>query len=330
VASAVAVQAADRGDLGLLADALVAKGTCCRRTGRIDEGVAAMAEGIALATAAGDDSVRFRGLINRAWLLLEHDPARAMEATEAGIAVARRLGVASMERLLSTFLVELGMQLGAWAPIDALLATADLDRWEGSDALQVLSSAVALAAGRGDDPGLWQRRLDALDADPEMKRLYVLETSWDIAMAAERYDEAMRAGWALAEQGEGFYLAAWLFAARGSLWAGDPARARSALERMPEAGRTARVLQPQVAALDAAAAAALGEEGDHLGPFLAAHAAVAGLGLRWRAALAALDAALVFPGEPAVRPLLAEARDLFAEVGAHPWRERAEQLLGEP
>jgi tetratricopeptide (TPR) repeat protein len=320
-ADVVTLRAERYGDLALLADALVTKGTCCGRLGRIDEGIDAITEGIAITERiSGDHGVRLRGIINRAWLMLDHQPRRAFDAVIHALDIARRLGAGSSERILITFLVELSYHLGEWDVADEALIATDLDRFEGVDAAVLTTAAIDLDAARGRDVSPWLDRLSQLSTVIDERHFegYRRQAAVAIANAEGRFADAATAAWSAAETSGDVWPASWLLAARAALWAGNPTLAADALQHLTGKTQPAAIAARH-AALNATITAAIDEREAIPDGVMVAHAELIDLGLHWDATLTALDTVIVFPDDRRNHDALQHARRFLERVGATPY-----------
>lgn len=148
------------------------------------------------------------------------------------------------------------------------------------------------------------------------------------ATADGRLVDAEAIAWSAADGGGELSPQLWLGAARCSLWAGDPRRAADALHRFDGPMQHALTLSPVRDALTAAVGFALGQKGCDFDAVCEARRSLLHLGLRWPAALVAIDAAIVFGiEEPGVTDELADARAFLADVQSSPYLRIIDHLI---
>ena len=153
------LEAAERADLvGVLADALVTRGSALAFIGRIREGLGVIEIGERLARAHGLTSTLMRAINNRASSLYDFDPPATIELTREGLELARRVGdrgaMFAMRGLLGFGLVLAGDLDGALASFEAGLA----EEPEPADALVLLDGVIIVRAARGEAVGELHRR----------------------------------------------------------------------------------------------------------------------------------------------------------------------------
>jgi tetratricopeptide (TPR) repeat protein len=307
---------------GLKADALVTQGTCCLRRGRIEQGIDALTEGIRLAEQSGHLGTLLRGKINLAWILMEHDPRRAHALAVDGMSFARRVGATGTERFMLGMRVELAQCLGAWDDLDHALDMIALDGWEGSDLGSMLTQSIVIAASRGHDVSVLREQLSTLEPLVAVDAFasWLGQADVAIATAGGRLDDAESAAWSCAEADHGVLATPWLSAARCSLWAGHLERAEQALRQFDETRHAAHMVLLVRDALAGSVDFALGRAGLQPDAVLEHRQALLDLGLRWPAALVAIDAAIAFGTvHPEVNRELAHARLFFADGNCIPY-----------
>ncbi len=322
LAQRVVSVANDHGAIGLKADALVTHGTCCLRPGRIERGIDALTEGIRLAEESGQLGTLLRGKSNLAWILMEHDPRRAHALTVEGMSFARRVGATGTERWMLGIRVELAQSLGDWDDLDHALEMIPLDGWEGSELGSMLSLSIVIAASRGQDVSVLYEQLLALEphVDGDLFASWLGPAAVAIATAGGRLGDAESAAWSCAEADHGLMPAAWLSAARCSLWAGHPQRAKQALRQLDETTHATHMVLLGRDALAGSVDFVLGQAGSRVGAVLEHRHALLDLGLGWPAALVAIDAAIAFgPADPEVSTELADARSFFVAANCLPY-----------
>lgn len=322
LAESVVSVANDHGAIALKADALVTQGTCCLRPGRIEQGIDALTEGIRLAEQSGRLGTLLRGKSNLAWILMEHDPRRAHALTVDGISFARRIGATGTERWMLGIRVELAQCLGDWDDLDQALEMIALDGWEGSDRGAMLSLSIVIAASRGLDVSILREQLSALEPHVAVDEF----ASWlgpanvAIANAEGQLGDAETAAWSCAEADHGQSPAAWLSAARCSLWAGHPQQAEQALRQLDGTTHATHMFLLVRDALAGSVDFALGHAGSQVSAVLEHRHALLDLGFRWPAALVAIDAVVAFGiAHPGVRSELLHARSFFVEGNCLPY-----------
>lgn len=314
--------AIDNDAISLRADALVALGTCCGRLGRIEEGLEHLTEGVRLAEASGQLGTLLRGKTNLVWILMQHDPLRAHALAVDGCTFARRVGATSMERFMLSFRAGLAHQLGDWQDADAALELVTWDGWEGSDVGQMLTTAISISAARGLNVSEMYPRLTALESlvANSFYSAWLSEADVAIHTAAGRLRDAETAAWTGAEAGSTLEPSMWLRAARCSLWARRPHRAAAALQHFDETVKSAQMLLLERDALAGSIAYALGQTDPVLGAVLKSRHELLDLGLRWPAALTAIDAVTAFgANHPDLTTDIAHARAFFLETNCAPY-----------
>jgi class 3 adenylate cyclase len=322
--------AEQEGDVPVLSDTLITKGTALVNMGRGREGVALLELGTQIAEA--DDLIRtqLRGLINLSVSTSETDPAAALESCTRGLALARRLGSGETTPSFVGNLSFLALRTGDWdLAASELLAAAD-ERWGGGDGALVLNNLWGVLVLRGEDASRVQADLEAMAGD--LDEAFYLSARFDslavAALAAGDFSEAARQ-WR--EAGRVYppnAASMGLQAARAALWAGDTQSARADLElidalRLPYAASVAnrRSLRAGIDWLE-------GRRDGAVAALAAARRQLLGIGLRWDASQAALDAGFtVGAGDPTVREALLEARDFLTGAQARPIVAIVDRLL---
>ena len=325
------LEVAEHADLpAIVADTLVSKGTALGSLGRVIEGVAVIAAGRDLAEARGFGSTVLRAQNNIAYTEALRDPRASLEASKAGLAGTRRLGIRGWMAGFIGNLGEFGMRTGEWDEALIELDAALTETWEGFDRVSLVSSAVGLRAARGEavDDGLAEvsQLADASD-DPQARSAGAV-TAATVAFARGDLDAA-RAEW---ERAGGMLvgLVPWVRArsARAALWMGDVAGAIEDLAAVDASGFHGPALEADRATIRAGIAALEGRTNEALNLYREALLAWRDLGLLWDEALCGLDMAqLLDPAESEVRAAAERARETLVRLEAAPFIARLDAAL---
>ena len=322
--------AAERGDLvDLVADTLITRGSALCGLGRTYEGIGAIKAGIELADAAGFRQTALRGRANLGGMLEPSDPHDALSTSRAALEEAARLGNRS---LLSVALVNAtsdAVETGDWdwavrqceSALEAELG--DVDRAVAT------SGVLWVRSLRGDDIADEAVRLEehllGTDLSPEIFFLRFL-----VAFGAGRMRDAYEATMAHAQvHGEEGYTL-YSDAAFCALWERDAGRAAASLAALVSTGVHGRVVSTNRRTIQAGLAALEGRKAESLSGFREALSDWRDLGLPWRLSLTAILMATVLGrDEPEVRSAATEARLILARLGARPFLDHLEALIGE-
>ncbi len=328
------LEAAEHADLvGVLADALVTRGSAIGFLGRVRESLGVIEIGERLARTHGLTSTLLRAINNRSGSLFDFDPAAAVAITQEGLAIARRVGdrtaLFSMRALTGWGQLITGELEGALASFEAGLA----DDPEPADALVLLDGVIITRATRGEPVTELIGQLDRLAvgiSDSNVAWVTIDAPAW-IAFCDGRHADAVRR-WRegaaqMPSQGPG-----WLAAAASlSLIAGDAAGAVSALEALDATGFHTPALDLRRRCARAGLAALDGRTAEAARGYRDALRGMLDLGLAWDHALAVVEAASVLgPGQPEVAEAIAIGRRALERMGAKPFLARLDAALERP
>jgi tetratricopeptide (TPR) repeat protein len=296
------------------------------------EGAGALEAGIRLAESEGLNNIVGRGLLNLGVAYLGRDPRMSLDRSRAAYNLASRFG------LRSTYATSLGnageaaVVLGEWDW--ALTATADVsvEHLEPTDRATILRAREEILAARGES-------IDALLAEHEQligeqsdsqQHSNLIAGSAIGAFAAGRYRDAADAWRRSAELNPTNVSSDLPRAARALLWAGDHAGVRSALVSFEAAEIHGRAVDINRRAIRAALTALDGDRDAAAQEYGAIVPELAEMGLEYERALVVVDMALVLGSEaPVVQAFATDARAIFERLGARPFSEKLEELLGE-
>jgi class 3 adenylate cyclase/tetratricopeptide (TPR) repeat protein len=315
----------------IVAMTLVTKASALMFSGHRREGVALLEGAILDARAHGQHMAALRGGNNLASVTVESDPRGALERTREGMALARRLGLASFDGYHAGNAAGAAERLGEWAwTQEALgeLVDADPDRME-AEWIASCRDYYTVWTGEPDTDRaerLLQRALRENDYQSELNTSLWLARC---AFAAGRPAEALRRSepfFKYAEPGSPAFDFAMV--ARFALHAGRLDVARQVLGLVDE--QFGGVVDDDISALRGGIAALEGPVPEAIGLYRAALAGYRDAGCRFDVALTILDmAALIGPAEPAVRAAIPEGREILESLGARPLIERLDVLASE-
>ena len=326
-----ALEVAEREGLtALLADTLISKGSALSNLGRVQEGVGVIEIGERIATSAGLTATLLRGLNNRSVSLGEIDPTAAIEASAAGLAEARRVGLRFWVLGFSVGVGYAALMLGDWDRAEAALSEALADDPDPEDRLSVLSNFVLLRAYRGDDVSTLLAELTRL-TEATMDPVLVSslhEARGAAALASGRLSEAYAEKMTAAEVGGVNITTHWAQAARAALWAGDTTGANTALETLEAAGFRVPTAEARTVTIRAGLAAAVGDEAAAIRLYRDALRHWRDLRIEFEEALCGMDMAILLePSNPDVRAAADSARSFLIRVHATPLLDRLEAAI---
>ena len=327
-----ALEVAEHGDLvALLADTLITKGSSLGDLGRIQEGIGAIETGERLARSAGLVSTLLRGLNNRTVYQGEIDPVATLEASDEGLALARRMG----QRFWTfNFAVGIGFccfRFGDWSRAAAVLDEALADDPDPEDRIPLLANAALMPAFRGADVGGILSEIASLIGTNADRNLVAAlrDASGAAALGAGRLDDAV------VEYREAAELSAnagatdeRLLAARAAFWGGNAPGAAAELVEIEASGYRAPAVEARTATIRAGLAASEGRRAEALGLYRDALRRWQDLGMVWDEVLTSIDmATLLDPAEPEVRAAAASAREVLTRLGAKPFLARLDAAM---
>jgi class 3 adenylate cyclase/tetratricopeptide (TPR) repeat protein len=318
-----------RGMTGIVAEALVNKGSSLANAGRWREGTALSELGVALAEQAGNSELHLRALNNLAAGVVEDDPARAVRITTEALAVARRLGLRGMVNwLMGTVSYGRHWHGLAWDETMVELAVARDEAGNDLDSARLSAALLAFRLVRGEIDDAELARIEATIGDTD-------DPALGGALLTLRANRMLVAGELLAAH-ELFARSAarseadeepFIGLMRVSIWRHDltlAKEAQAAIERLPFSGRAAMASHGWSRA---AVAALEGRRDEAVRDLVAAYEAVRALEMDFEAARIALDAVTLLPDEAVLQPPAEWARRKFEELGARPYLERLEVAL---
>jgi class 3 adenylate cyclase len=328
VADQVLESAERSGQVDVIADTLVTRGSALVSLGRRYEGIGAIEAGRSIAAAHSFHPTVGRALNNLASFLYDIDPRAGLAAAREGIALARRLGIRSFQLLDNSF--GEAVRTGEWD-----WAAVELERVLGED-LDPLTRAVALSdlislrAARGEPTAALLAELEDLpeaESDTAKTSGLAWARAW-IAFFEGRYEtvrtEAHRAAELFSQNaGEGFLLGA-----RAALLSLQPIAARQDLTQVERTGRRGRAMDADRGTIEAGLAALDGNRDEALATYRESLRAWRDLGLVWDEALCAIDmATLLDPGEPEVKAAAEAARRILSRLGTRPLLDRLDAAM---
>ena len=328
------LEAAERADLvGVLADALVTRGSALGYIGRIREGLGVIEIGERLARAHGLTSTLMRAINNRASSLYDFDPSATIELTTEGLELARRVGdrgaLFAMRGLLGFGFVLAGDLDGALASFEAGLA----EEPEPADALVLLDGAIVVRAARGEAVGELLAELERLAVgitDSNIVWTTVDAPAW-VAFCEERFTEAEQLWREGAARMPGVASGWWPAATGAALASRDAAAAASDLAALDATGLHAPALELHRVRLRAGLAALEGRPIDAARGYREALQGMLDLGLTWDHALTTVEMAVVMgPSDPVLASAVAIARPALERARAAPFLARLDAALGRP
>jgi tetratricopeptide (TPR) repeat protein len=324
------VDAERAGDLELITDLLITKGSALSTDGRWREGVALLEAAYRLALRQGLGWPAARAANNLAATLIDSDPAASVSIGREGVELSRRYGFRALHIGTLMNATEAAIQTGdrTWAEDE--FATVVDDDLELIDLAQVLVGRVELEAIAGRDVSEKVRRLAASRAsmpDSEWDTMSAIGLTW-AALAAGDLDEAYRLSMEAARPGQLNEPGGLALAASISILRRDRDGLREATERLDALGArgplTALVREDAragVIALD-------GRWGEALAAYQDLWRRLRDSGLRFTRALSQFAAATAAPSwEPGVAAIAAEARAAFEESGALAFVRQVDALV---
>ncbi len=327
-----ALAAGERLDLvETVCDLLITRGSALCHVGRIYEGRGAIRAGVDLADERGLVSTALRGRLNLG--VLAGDPRSSYEAAQEAYEIARRYGLSGYVRTILINMGSAAMEVGEWDPA---LRAVEAFRAENTVPLTEMYlrwGTFTFRAWRGEDLTLeaaelseWARSIGESASDAAV---FDLQAQVDYALGSFA---AAADGWmAFAPTDPLNAPSAYLEAGTAAILGSDIPRTRAAIAGLADAigrGRywalNLRFLRVGLMALEGSSAEALREGRSLIAEY-------ARLGVPWRQAVVTL--ALVHalgPGDPELRELAGEAREIFARLGAKPFVAWLDEALHDP
>jgi tetratricopeptide (TPR) repeat protein len=319
------------GDVPLIADVLITKGSLIRMAGRSYEGEAALRAGQQLAETNGLWLTAIRGLINISAGDFGRDPTESLTAARKAMALARKYGFRSSLATASGNALETGARFGEWDWVvteGRRLLDEDLEQ---ADRMNVVRGIEEVMAYRGDHV---EAMLDEHRRHAEASKNQVVESNYYGALAAHRFalgdfSAAANEWWRSSELNATNQIYDVPRAARACLFARDAAGARRFFDTF-EALIIHSVEADAVRAEIRAGFAALANDRDE------ALELYAEAFKNWDSLHVVLDGALariamvrlLGADDPAVAEPLREAREVLGQLGARPLLQQLDELEG--
>jgi class 3 adenylate cyclase/tetratricopeptide (TPR) repeat protein len=302
----------------VIVEALNNKGAALDLVGRWREGTLLLEGAVKFADDHVSPELRLRVMNNLASLLDGDNPMRSAETLAEGIELARRWGVRGNMNWLINHYVNITAYLGGdWdRNVELLEQTLD-EATDDADRSTLLGALLAYLAIRGEDIELRMQTWAKLSAGKDQTEIDA-NGSWLRGWAAwgrgdnEAAWKAFQHAYELLplDGGNVFELL------HAAVVTGDPVRIREAaanIEQFPGSGRVA--LGMRVSARSAVAALD-NRTRDAVAGFLDAHQRFTDVGVEWLRAEMAIDASLLLPNEPQIRPLAESAERTFERLRA--------------
>jgi tetratricopeptide (TPR) repeat protein len=324
---------AEHDDLtGLLADALVTKGSALTGLGRVREGVGVIRTGAEVARANGHTATLLRALRN--WSVVEAfevDASASREQNLELLELARRVGdrntvVDSLQTLgwfVALYDVDPERALAMWAD----LLAEDL---EPADEVPILIATTILQTWSGEVSSEHLARLDDLAprlSQPGFRGAPGEVRGW-IDLSEGRLGEALRRWEPRVGEvsDETSFLSSWC--GRAALWLGDEPNVAIWHERIAGVGIHLPATELRLRSLAAGLAALRGASAEALAGYRLVLDGWKRLGHTYEEAFTAIDMASVLdPGLDEVRQAAERARGILERMGAKPYRARLDASM---
>jgi class 3 adenylate cyclase/tetratricopeptide (TPR) repeat protein len=313
------LEEAEHADLvGIVADALITKGTALASIGRLVEGAALVDVGGRLAEDRGLVITRLRGLNNLSVVTADSDPAEALRATLEGLALARRVGNEGWTRGFVGNLGYAALRSGEWDLGAREMRAALEDDLEPGDSVLILNNLISIVAFRGEDPASLMAALERACEDlPEQQaRALLFESRACIELVAGRWTEAARLQRISAGEGIASGVGSLVSAALLHLWARQPGEATRDLEAIDALHLHLPAIDAQREAIIAGLAALDGRPDEAVSGLATAYRRLVDLGLLDDAGRIAITAGILLGVDrPEVVAIVQDAREFYARVG---------------
>jgi len=317
-------------DVGVVADAVVTKGTALMYASRYREGLVLLAGGLQLAESHGLVNSEMRARMNTSFIQIIDDPRQSSATARAGLDRARRLGLRDWTLLQASNYVAAAFVLGDWDAV--LVLAAELDASGApltTDLIEVIGIPTAIHAFRGEAEAVRENaaRFEAAlgSATASQEQTIADEIAMFVELAEGRLAEVLAHDLAAAERLYGFVCHK--LAGHAALWTGDIERARAALDPMTASGPPGRWASASRLALQAGIAAAAGDARASDAGYREALDALREIGAVRDVALGAMDRVAVIADEPTARAAAEEARTIWQRLGARAMLDRLDELL---
>jgi class 3 adenylate cyclase/tetratricopeptide (TPR) repeat protein len=304
------------GQIDVLADGLVTKGSLLCGFGRLHEGIAVIEAGERLALEHGYGATQLRGLNNRISYFEDIDPRAAHELAVTGLELAGRLGERPVMYgfLQAIAFDELLMNADTDAPIALLEPVLEEDSDTG-DRIQLVTALILARGARGDDVTPLLEQIDRSSAGVTDPRAGAEFARAFVDLFAGRYREAADEFGRVTQADDFAFAHQW--SARVALLARDVAAAErkaAALEALPF---LPPVQELRLTTMRAGIAAARGDTETALRLFRVAIGGWKDFGLLWEVAWVGFDMAVSLdPSLAEVRAATGRARELFERMNA--------------
>jgi class 3 adenylate cyclase/tetratricopeptide (TPR) repeat protein len=328
------LEAAEHADLAaIVADTLVTKGTALGGLGRTVEGVGVISAGRQLAEVNGFNLTILRAMNNLGFIDGGRDPRTALATAQAGLILARRLGIRGWVASMLQNVGEFGFRTGAWAQglgeIDAALT----EEWDPVDRMWLVMASTQIRALRGEPVAEAVEEIHRLlgDRSDVQAAANVAVTEGFAALGNGDLAEVIEAS--LRAESLSTPLGAFLRprAAKAALWMRDVASAREHLAVSIASGIHGPAVEADRRTIRAGIAALEGRSVEALSLYREALRAWRDLGLVWDEALCGLDMAILLdPAEPEVRAAAESSREILSGLEAAPFLARLEAALAAP
>jgi tetratricopeptide (TPR) repeat protein len=317
---------------GLIADALITKGALLAFASRPYEGSGALEAGIRLAESLGLNQTVVRGLLNLGVSYLGRDPRIALDRSRAASDLAARFGQRSSYATALGNAGEAAVTLGEWDWALTATAEASVEHLEPSDRATILRTREEILAARGESIEALLAEHEQLigDHSDTQQQSNLVAGKAIAAFTAGRYREAADAWRRSTELNPTNAPTDLPRAARALLWAGDTDGVRSMLALLEAADIHGRTVDLSRATIRAELTALDGDRDAAAREFGAILPEVADMGLEYERAQLVVDMALVLGSDaPIVQASVDNARAIFERLGARPFSEKLEAVLGE-
>ncbi|HET6650728.1 MAG TPA: hypothetical protein VFH79_11305, partial [Candidatus Limnocylindria bacterium] len=314
----------------IIAEALVNKGSAINLMGRRREAAALEEAALTLARRTGERGLEIRIRNNLASAVIVDDPIRATHMFREARELAADLGDRGMYNWLSALIALNTLSMGG--DVDAEIAVLR-DAFDSAtlrpDRIRLRMIRGVLEAQRGVAIPEMRAEVEELvgdSTDPE--QLFSRHMARALAglmtgNGSESYDAAM-AAFELGPQNPEVPLGN---AIRSAVLLRDAERAATVASHIAALGQSGDLDRSSELGAQAVVAALTGRVADALAAFRDAYAIETRLGQRLEAAVIAVHATELLPGEPEPRAWAEEARPFLVEFELRPWLERLDAAL---
>jgi tetratricopeptide (TPR) repeat protein len=328
-----ALEAAERtGDVAIIADALVTKGSVYAHGGRWREGTALLEAAQRLATAHGLPLIASRAAINMAAALMETDLVRAVQVGREGLEIARRYGIRGVMVVSLANTIEASLSLGDWGWIDDTVGSLRLDDLSREDRVGLVLGLIEIKAIRGQDVSDLAAELEAfLASTAERQARSAIDISLAIVAAAQgRFEESHERALRAADTAPLNEPGGVSLAISASIRTRNADEARRELDRLEGIGARGPVLAADITRYRAALAALERRQTDATVLFQEAWRLMREQRLLFALAVCQLEyLAVTPPDNPAAAAIAAEARAGLTGMGALAYVRQLDEILAE-